>query len=461
MAISARCWRRTAAPPSASSCSRWSDSAASSSSIPVPVEATVERTGTRQPTGGRASRPAQREHPLEVADRAGRAVVVGLVHHENVGDLQDPGLGRLNAVAHPGRQHDQHGVGQPHHRDLVLADADGFDQHIVKSDGGEQVRGGRGRRGQSAELPPTGHRADVDAGVGGVLAHPDPVAEQRAAAERAGRIDGQHGHPPARRAIPADQRGGEGRFPDPGWTGEAHDARRAAGRPTSARATSAARSPPDSIRLSNRAMARTEPPSAAASRSSVDDAARETMRSNLLPVWAATARRYGGSMTPADAEPTADLGRPPTLDLQALDIIAIDHVGIAVPDLEAAIAFHTERARRHSRAPRAQRGAGRRGGDDRVRQRRPGAAARAAVARSRRSRGSWIAAGPGCSNSPSGCPTSGSPPQQARAAGIRTLYDEPRRGTAGSSINFLHPKDAGGVLVELVQAPAVTAAPEH
>ncbi len=41
--------------------------------------------------------------------------------------------------------------------------------------------------------------------------------------------------------------------------------------------------------------------------------------------------------------------------------------------------------------------------------------------------------------------------EQARSAGIRTLYDEPRRGTGGSSINFLHPKDAGGVLVELVQ----------
>jgi methylmalonyl-CoA/ethylmalonyl-CoA epimerase len=40
---------------------------------------------------------------------------------------------------------------------------------------------------------------------------------------------------------------------------------------------------------------------------------------------------------------------------------------------------------------------------------------------------------------------------EARRAGIRTLYDEPRRGTADSSINFLHPKDAGGVLVELVQ----------
>ncbi len=38
-----------------------------------------------------------------------------------------------------------------------------------------------------------------------------------------------------------------------------------------------------------------------------------------------------------------------------------------------------------------------------------------------------------------------------RERGLRLLYDEPRRGTAGSSVNFVHPKDAGGVLVELVQ----------
>lgn len=38
-----------------------------------------------------------------------------------------------------------------------------------------------------------------------------------------------------------------------------------------------------------------------------------------------------------------------------------------------------------------------------------------------------------------------------RTAGVRLLYDSPRRGTAGSRINFIHPKDAGGVLVELVE----------
>ena len=40
-----------------------------------------------------------------------------------------------------------------------------------------------------------------------------------------------------------------------------------------------------------------------------------------------------------------------------------------------------------------------------------------------------------------------------RARGIRMLYDAPRRGTGGSRINFAHPKDCGGVLVELVEPP--------
>jgi methylmalonyl-CoA/ethylmalonyl-CoA epimerase len=38
-----------------------------------------------------------------------------------------------------------------------------------------------------------------------------------------------------------------------------------------------------------------------------------------------------------------------------------------------------------------------------------------------------------------------------RERGLRLLYDEPRRGTSNSRVNFIHPKDAGGILVELVQ----------
>lgn len=38
-----------------------------------------------------------------------------------------------------------------------------------------------------------------------------------------------------------------------------------------------------------------------------------------------------------------------------------------------------------------------------------------------------------------------------RERGMRLLYEAPRRGTAGSRVNFVHPKDAGGILVELVE----------
>jgi methylmalonyl-CoA/ethylmalonyl-CoA epimerase len=43
-----------------------------------------------------------------------------------------------------------------------------------------------------------------------------------------------------------------------------------------------------------------------------------------------------------------------------------------------------------------------------------------------------------------------------RERGVRLLYDVAKRGTAGSLVNFVHPKDAGGVLVELVE-PAMPA----
>ena len=43
-----------------------------------------------------------------------------------------------------------------------------------------------------------------------------------------------------------------------------------------------------------------------------------------------------------------------------------------------------------------------------------------------------------------------------RERGLRLLYDQPRRGTSGSRVNFVHPKDAGGVLVELVEPAPVS-----
>ncbi len=44
--------------------------------------------------------------------------------------------------------------------------------------------------------------------------------------------------------------------------------------------------------------------------------------------------------------------------------------------------------------------------------------------------------------------------ERLRDEGIRLLYDTPRKGTSNSRINFIHPKDAGGVLIELVEPAA-------
>ncbi|MGA5545781.1 methylmalonyl-CoA epimerase [Mycobacterium sp. NPDC051198] len=44
--------------------------------------------------------------------------------------------------------------------------------------------------------------------------------------------------------------------------------------------------------------------------------------------------------------------------------------------------------------------------------------------------------------------------ERLRSQGVRLLYEAPRKGTANSRINFIHPKDAGGVLIELVEPAA-------
>jgi methylmalonyl-CoA/ethylmalonyl-CoA epimerase len=41
--------------------------------------------------------------------------------------------------------------------------------------------------------------------------------------------------------------------------------------------------------------------------------------------------------------------------------------------------------------------------------------------------------------------------EHLRGEGLRLLYDAPKTGTAGSRVNFIHPKSSGGILVELVE----------
>jgi len=142
-------------------------------------------------------------------------------------------------------------------------------------------------------------------------------------------------------------------------------------------------------------------------------------------------------------------------------ILSVDHVGIAVPDLDAAIQLHTEVFggtlvhREHNADQEIDEAMIRVGpapsdGADTGTQLQLIAPA---------SPSSTIAKfldrnGPGLQQLAFRVADLDAATRALRAAGLRLLYDEPRRGTADSLINFVHPKDAGGVLVELVQPAA-------
>ena len=143
-----------------------------------------------------------------------------------------------------------------------------------------------------------------------------------------------------------------------------------------------------------------------------------------------------------------------TLQIPSPLFVAIDHVGIAVPDLDEAIAFYRDvfgMEVAHSETNEEQG----------VRE------AMVAVADS----GSFIQllapldetstiakfidrSGPGLQQLAYRVTDVEAVSAVLRERGVRLLYDAPRRGTANSLINFVHPKDAGGVLVELVEPAA-------
>lgn len=155
-------------------------------------------------------------------------------------------------------------------------------------------------------------------------------------------------------------------------------------------------------------------------------------------------------MTPNASAP---LPTPEVLD--GIGVIAIDHVGIAVPDLDAAIAFHTDvlggrlehretnDEQQVAEAMIAFDGAASAARIQLIAPLGPTSTIAKFIARS----------GPGLQQLAVRVSDVAAASEVLRGRGIRLLYESPRRGTAGSSINFVHPKDAGGVLLELVQAP--------
>ena len=130
---------------------------------------------------------------------------------------------------------------------------------------------------------------------------------------------------------------------------------------------------------------------------------------------------------------------------------AIDHVGVAVPDLDVAIAYYREtfgmrlvheEVNEDQGVREAMMAVG--GGDVRLQLMAPlGPDSAIAKFLDRR--------GPGIQQLAYRVRDLDAASACLRERGLRLVYPAARRGTAGSRINFVHPKDAGGVLVELVE----------
>ncbi|MBB1155276.1 MULTISPECIES: methylmalonyl-CoA epimerase [Amycolatopsis] len=147
-----------------------------------------------------------------------------------------------------------------------------------------------------------------------------------------------------------------------------------------------------------------------------------------------------------DTEPSASVLKP--------FVTAIDHVGIAVPDLDAAIAFHRD----HFGLEVAHEEVNDEQGVREAMLRAPGTAGTEtmiqllAPSRDDSTIAKFIGRnGPGLQQLALRVSDVDAAAAALRAQGLRLLYDAAKRGTSNSRVNFVHPKDAGGVLVELVE----------
>ncbi len=140
-----------------------------------------------------------------------------------------------------------------------------------------------------------------------------------------------------------------------------------------------------------------------------------------------------------------------TVEIPEHLFIAIDHVGIAVPDLDEAIAFYTEKfgmkvAHEETNEEQGVREAMVAVGDT-------GSHIQLLAPLSPDTTiGKFLAkSGPGLQQLAYRVTDIDAVCEILRERGLRLLYPEPKRGTSNSRVNFIHPTDAGGVLVELVE----------
>ena len=147
------------------------------------------------------------------------------------------------------------------------------------------------------------------------------------------------------------------------------------------------------------------------------------------------------------------------LDLPEHLFVCIDHVGVAVPDLDEAIALYTSaygmtvahrEVNEEQKVEEAMMQINATGGDSTTQR-----IQLLAPLNDESTIAKFIDRnGPGLQQLAFRVTDVEAVSEVLRERGLRLLYDAPKRGTANSRINFVHPKDAGGVLVELVEPAA-------
>lgn len=134
--------------------------------------------------------------------------------------------------------------------------------------------------------------------------------------------------------------------------------------------------------------------------------------------------------------------------------VCIDHVGLAVPDLDEAITFHTgvlgwrvlhREANEEQGVEEAMLGTGDQSGESAQIQLLAPLNEASTIAK-------FIGRnGPGMQQLAYRVRDIDAVSATLRERGVRLLYPEPKRGTNDSRINFCHPKDTGGILLEIVE----------
>src|SRR5271157_1236911 len=129
------------------------------------------------------------KHGFDLRDEPVSILMISFIDNVDIASLHDTGFERLDLVAHAWREQQQRRVGGVINIDFILANADGFNENVIKAecveDGDRVLRGPR----DATQLPPARHAADEHLSLRITFFHANAIAEQGAPREWARGID--------------------------------------------------------------------------------------------------------------------------------------------------------------------------------------------------------------------------------------------------------------------------------